>query len=123
MIRFGHENLKVTDMDAAVRFYEEQLGLSVLKTMKNGQGKVMTWLGYDGDCTFFLELTEDTVVLGNNHIAFVTDTQAQLLEQHRALGIVDVEIPELGIHFIHDGDGNSVEIMSEDAVAKLRSGE
>lgn len=123
MIRFGHENLKVTDMDAAVRFYEEQLGLSVLKTMKNGQGKAMTWLGYDGDCTFFLELTEDTVVLGNNHIAFVTDAQAELLEKHRAMGIVDVEIPELGIHFIHDTDGNSVEIMSEEAVAKLQSGE
>ena len=119
MIDFGHENLRVSNLDASIRFYEEHLNMTLRKRLQGGDGP-MAWLGY-GDGAFFLELTESAVVRGNNHIAFVTDERDAFFTRHHAAGLVDFEIPELGIYFMHDPDGNSIEIMPTTAMAALGS--
>lgn len=117
MIDFGHENLRVSDLEASIRFYEEHFNMTLRKRLRGGDGP-MAWLGY-GDGAFFLELTESAVVRGNNHIAFVTDERDAFFDRHHAAGLIDFEIPELGIYFMHDPDGNSIEIMPLTALAAL----
>lgn len=119
MMRFGHENLRVSDLEASIRFYEDNFGLTVRKRLKSGGGSAMAWLGYADTADFFLELTEGAVTLGNNHIAFVTDDRERWYPKHRQTGLIDYEIEALGIYFMHDPDGNSIEVMPETALAAL----
>ena len=116
MIQFSHENLRVSNLEASIHFYEEQFGMTLRHRLRAGDGP-MAWLGFGGD--FFLELTESAVVRGNNHIAFVTDERDALYKRNNAARLVDWEIPELGIYFMHDPDGNSIEVMPLAAVAAL----
>ena len=44
MLRFGHENLCVSNLEASIRFYEEMFGLSLIKRLQAGAGP-MAWLG------------------------------------------------------------------------------
>ena len=111
MIGFCHENLRVSDLEASIRFYETQLGLTVCKRIPDDEDGPMVWLRY-GTEPFFLELTQAEVVRGADHIAFVTDELEKYHGMHRAAGVIDREIPELDIYFMHDPDGNSIEIMS-----------
>lgn len=119
MICFGHENLRVSDLEAAIRFYEENFDLTVRKRLRSGDGSAMAWLGCKHIPDFFLELTEGTVVLGNNHIAFVTDNREDWYPKHQHTGLIDREIEALGIYFMHDLDGNSIEVMPKQALAAL----
>ena len=57
MLRFGHENLCVSNLEASIRFYEEMFGLSLMKRLQAGAG-LMDWLGDGSTRDFFLELTE-----------------------------------------------------------------
>ena len=57
MLRFGHENLCVSNLEASIRFYEEMFGLSLMKRLQAGAG-LMAWLGDGSTRDFFLELTE-----------------------------------------------------------------
>ncbi len=119
MISFCHENLRVSDLEASIRFYETQLGLTLRKRLDDEDGP-MAWMGY-GEEPFFLELTQAGVVRGADHIAFVTDEAEKYHAMHAAAGIIDREIPELGIWFFHDPDGNSIEVMPAAAVEKLQA--
>ena len=123
MICFGHENLKVSNLDDSIRFYEENFGMTVRKRLEAGDGKRMAWMALDNTSGFFLELTEDTVVLGNNHIAFVTDERDVYYSKHCSAGLIDTEIKDLGIYFMHDLDGNSIEVMPLSAVVILGGAE
>ena len=116
MINFGHQNLRVSNLEESIHFYEKHLDMKLRKRMLDEDGP-MAWLGYES--AFFLELTESDVVRGNNHIAFVTDARDAFFARHRAAGLIDFEIPELGIYFMHDPDGNSIEIMPLTALAAL----
>jgi catechol 2,3-dioxygenase-like lactoylglutathione lyase family enzyme len=120
MITFGHENLRVSNLENSIRFYEENFDMTVRKRLTGGDG-AMAWLDY-GTGGFFLELTEAAVARGNDHIAFVTDERERFFARHSAAGLVDTEIPELGIYFMHDLDGNSIEVMPTAALAALQEG-
>lgn len=108
MITFGHENLHVSDLEAAIRFYEDKFRLTVCNRIDGSVGK-MAWLTYAGT-DFFLELTEGEVVKSNDHICFVTDDPA-FHALHAEAGLIDEELGQTGIYFMHDPDGNSIEVM------------
>ena len=118
MIRFGHVNLRVRDLEASIHFYEEQLNLHFMQRVGDGDGP-MAWLGDGISDDFFLELTQAQVGCGKGHIAFVTDERAKYYPRHKGAGIVDYEIPALGIYFIHDPDGNSIEMMPKESLEAL----
>ena len=118
MINFGHQNLRVSDLEKSIHFYETQLDMKLRKRIPKEKFGPMAWLDY-GDGGFFLELAQSAVVRGNNHIAFVTDQRDALYRRHNAARLVDYEIPELGIYFMHDPDGNSIEIMPLTAMDAL----
>ena len=118
MLRFGHENLRVSDLEASIRFYEEMFGLSLIKHLQANAGP-MAWLRDESTPDFFLELTEGDVAPGSNHIAFVTDCREQCHAKHSAAGLIDEEIVGLGIYFLHDPDGNHIEVMPTEALDVL----
>lgn len=117
MIRFCHQKLLVSDLERAIAFYEEQFELKVLARMTSGGGEKMAWLGYGGAGDFFLELGEGTPAPGGQHIAFVTDARDEFHRRHAPW--IDSEVPELGIYFLHDCDGNAIEVMPAAAVKAL----
>lgn len=119
MIGFCHENLRVSDLERSIRFYETQLGLTLRQRLDDEDGP-MAWMGYGAEY-FFLELTQAEVVRGADHIAFVTDEAEKYHAMHDAAGIIDREIPALGIWFLHDPDGNSVEVMPASAMEALKA--
>lgn len=119
MINFGHQNLRVSNLEKSIHFYEKHLDMKLRKRILDEDGP-MAWLDY-GQGGFFLELTQSAVVRGNNHIAFVTDERDAYYVRHNAAHLVDYEIPELSIYFMRDPDGNSIEIMPLTAVAALEN--
>ena len=52
MLRFGHENLRVSDLEASIRFYEEMFGLSLIKHLQANAGP-MAWLRDESTPDFF----------------------------------------------------------------------
>ena len=118
MLRFGHENLCVSNLEASIRFYEEMFGLSLIKRLQAGAG-LMAWLGDGSTRDFFLELTEGAAAPGSSHIAFVTECRELWYAKHSAAGLIDEEIAGLGIYFLHDPDGNRVEVMPAGALNVL----
>ena len=117
MIQFGHQNLRVSDLEQSIHFYEQRFGMKLLKRLQLKGKEKMAWLGYGGVHDFFLELSEGSVVRGTQHIAFVTDEQDLFRQKHQ--DIIDTEIRDLGIYFVHDPDGNSIEVMPVSAVDAL----
>lgn len=117
MIQFGHQNLYVSDLEQSIHFYEQRFGMKVIKRLQLEGKEKMAWLGYGGAHNFFLELSEGHVVRGTQHIAFVTDERDLFRQKHQ--DIIDTEIRDLGIYFVHDPDGNSIEVMPVSAVDAL----
>ena len=72
MMQFSHVNLRVSQLERAVAFYEKQFGLKLCRRLE-ADGCKMAWLRDAATPGFFLELSEGNVVRGNNHIAFITD--------------------------------------------------
>ena len=70
-------------------------------------GCKLAWLRDAATPGFFLELSEGNVVRGNNHIAFITDERDKWYLQHQRERLIDREIRELGIYFMHDMDGKT----------------
>ena len=118
MMQFSHANLRVSNLERAVAFYEKQFGLKLCRRL-TADGCKMAWLRDETTPGFFLELSEGNVVRGNNHFAFVTDERDKWYLQHQSARLIDREMREFGIYFMHDPDGNSIEVMPETAVAAL----
>jgi lactoylglutathione lyase len=118
MLSFNHFNFNVCDMEKSIVFYQEALGLHVLRdrTAADGSWRIV----YLGDnATFFrLELTAlrdhpQKYNLGEEefHLAFAADDYAAVHEKHRAMGCICMENPAMGIYFINDPDGYWLEIV------------
>ena len=117
MIQVGHQNLCVSNLEQSIHFYEQRFGMKLLKQLQMEGKERMAWLGYGGVHDFFLELSEGHVVRGKQLIAFVTDERDLFHQKHQ--DIIDTEIRELGIYFVHDPDGNSIEVMPVESVDAL----
>ena len=130
MIRLGHTNIRVADLERSVKFYENAFGLKVMKRLENPAFS-MAWMCDERqereELPFFLEIRHDKghdapYDLGENstHIAFLVDNASVLNLLHRNMEIIDFESGN-GIYFVHDPDGYSVEVMPRDfLVSNLR---
>ena len=120
MFTFNHFNFNVLDLDRSLKFYDEALGLKVVREKKASDGSfILKFLG-DGVSDFTLELTwlrdrSELYDLGEQefHLAFMTEDMAAAHEKHEKMGCICFENPAMGIYFIEDPDGYWIEIIPE----------
>ncbi len=113
-----HNNLNVFDLEKSLRFYQEALGLTVVreKNAEDGSYKIV-YLG-DGTSSHQLELTwlrdmDRPYDLGDNefHLAFAVDDMEAAHKKHAEMGCICYENPKMGIYFINDPDDYWLEIV------------
>ena len=115
---FNHFNFNVLDLERSLKFYDEALGLKVVREKKAADGSfILKFLG-DGVSDFTLELTwlrdrSEPYDLGEQefHLAFMTEDMAAAHEKHEKMGCICFENPSMGIYFIEDPDGYWIEIV------------
>ncbi len=116
--RMIHENYNVADLDRAMAFYREALGLTEVsrKTAEDGSF-IIVYLG-NAESDFELELTwlrdhPQPYDLGEVefHLAFRTDDFEAAHALHEKMGCICFENPAMGIYFIRDPDGYWLEVL------------
>lgn len=126
-MRLDHCCLNVRDMDAAIRFYESSFGMKLLsrREIKETDAEI-AFVGYEAD-GMKLELTHwrawkpEEYVEGStfDHIALVVDDVRALVDTLRARGVRVAKEPYTlsgsgsVIAFVHDLDGNWVELIQK----------
>lgn len=113
-----HTNLNVLDMERALAFYKEALGMDVIRRKQSDDGGFELVFISDGSASCQIELTwlrdKDTPYeLGDNetHIAFVTDDYDAAHALHQKMGCICYENTKMGLYFIEDPDGYWIEII------------
>ena len=115
---FNHNNFNVLDLQKYIAFYEEALGLKVVRKYEAPDGSfILAYLG-DGVTPHQLELTwlrdrKEPYNLGENefHLAMAVDDMEAAHEKHEKMGCICFENKAMGIYFIHDPDNYWVEII------------
>ncbi len=115
---FNHNNFNVLDLQKSIAFYEEALGLKVVRQYEAPDGSfILAYLG-DGVTPHQLELTwlrdrKEPYNLGENefHLAMAVDDMEAAHEKHEKMGCICFENKAMGIYFIHDPDNYWVEII------------
>ena len=118
MLTFNHFNFNVSDLDKALRFYKDALGLEPVRRTEAEDGSfVIVFLG-DGQTDFRLELTwlrdhPQKYDLGECefHLALRAEDFEAAHKKHEAMGCICFENPTMGIYFISDPDGYWIEII------------
>lgn len=118
---FNHCNINITNIEKSVRFYQEALGLEVIKAKEASDGSfVLTYLG-DSVSSFSLELTwlkehPQAYELGENenHICFHVDDYDAYYALHQKMGCICYENKEMGLYFINDPNDYWFEIVRAD---------
>ena len=95
-----HENYNVADLDKAMRFYEEALGLKELRR-KTSDEHIIVYMGNDES-----DFDEEEF-----HLAFRTNDFEAAHKLHEEMGCICMENPKMGIYFIMDPDGYWLEIV------------
>ena len=117
---FNHFNFNVLDLERSLKFYDEALGLRVVREKRAADGSfILKFLG-DGKSDFRLELTwladrSEPYDLGEQefHLAFKTADYDAAHALHEKMGCICFENPSMGIYFIEDPDGYWIEIIPE----------
>ena len=115
---FNHNNFNVLDLQKSIAFYEEALGLKVVRKYEAPDGSfILAYLG-DGVTPHQLELTwlrdrKEPYNLGENefHLAMAVDDMEAAHEKHEKMGCICFENKAMGIYFIHDPD-NKLSVIS-----------
>ena len=115
---FNHFNFNVLDLERSLKFYDEALGLKVVREKRAADGSfILIFLG-DGVSPFQLELTwlrdrTEPYDLGEQeyHLAFMTEDMTAARAKHEEMGCVCFDNPSMGIYFIEDPDGYWIEII------------
>lgn len=124
-MRILHTMLRVGDLQRSIKFYQEVLGMRLLRTSENPEYKYsLAFLGYDDeDKSAVLELTYNWGVesyeLGTayGHIAIGVDNIYQTCEAVKAAGgkVTREAAPVKGgttlIAFVEDPDGYKIEFI------------
>ncbi|MBP1578295.1 MAG: VOC family protein [Oscillospiraceae bacterium] len=116
--KFAHNNINVCDLDASIKFYEEALGLRVVRKKEAADGSFILAFLADSTSEHQLELTwlkghTNPYDLGENeiHIAFRTDDIDAAHKLHSEMGCICFENKAMGVYFISDPDGYWLEIL------------
>lgn len=115
---FNHNNFNVLDLQKSIAFYEEALGLKVVRQYEAPDGSfILAYMG-DGVTPHQLELTwlrdrKEPYNLGENefHLAMAVDDMEAAHAKHEKMGCICFENEAMGIYFIHDPDNYWVEII------------
>lgn len=123
-MKYLHTMVRVTDIEASLRFYRDALGLQVLSRRDHEQGRyTLVFLCAPGDSTAQVELTynwpaadgtAETYTGGRNfgHLAYAVDdiyATCQRLAEH---GVTINRPPRDGrMAFVRSPDGISVELL------------
>ncbi len=118
--RMIHENYNVQDLQRAMDFYEQALGLAERRRVEAPDGSFcIVYVGND-ESDFELELTwlrdhAEPYDLGECefHLAFSPDDFKAAHAKHQKMGCICFENQEMGIYFIQDPDGYWLEIVPE----------
>ncbi|WP_418317265.1 VOC family protein [Piscinibacter sakaiensis] len=125
-MKYLHTMVRVTDLEASLKFYRDALGLEVLRSREVPQGRfTLTFLAAPGDSSAQVELTynwdPETYTGGRNfgHLAYQVDdiyAACQRLQDH---GVTINRPPRDGrMAFVRSPDGISIELLQAgDALA------
>lgn len=116
---FAHNNFNVVDLEKSLKFYEEALGLTLVRKKEADDGSFILAFLSDGKTPHQLELTwlrdweKDSYNLGDNefHLAFTAEDFEAAHTKHKEMGCICYENPGMGIYFIADPDGYWIEIV------------
>lgn len=118
---FNHNNFNVMDLDKSIAFYEEALGLKVVRKLEEPTGAFIIVYLSDGVTGHSLELTwlrdrKEPYNLGDNefHLALTVDDMEAAHKKHEEMGCICYENPAMGIYFITDPDNYWIEIVPAD---------
>ena len=108
---FNHNNFNVLDLQKSIAFYEEALGLKVVRQYEAPDGSFI--LAYMGDGVTWLRDRKEPYNLGENefHLAMAVDDMEAAHAKHEKMGCICFENKAMGIYFIHDPDNYWVEII------------
>jgi len=116
---FNHTNLNVCDLERSVRFYQEALGLEVVRQKESSDGSFILTFMSDGQSSYLLELTwlrdhaDKPYELGENetHMCFTAEDYDAAHEKHKKMGCICYENTKMGLYFINDPDNHWIEIV------------
>ena len=118
--KIAHTNFNVMDLEKSVSFYEEALGLKVLRSHEAADGSFKLVFMGDGVTEHQVELTwlrdrKEPYDLSDNeiHLALIVDDFDAAYERHKNMGCICFENKDMGIYFIEDPDGYWIEIVPQ----------
>jgi lactoylglutathione lyase len=122
-MKYLHTMVRVTDIDASLRFYRDALGLKELSRKDNSQGRfTLVFLAAPGDEAAQVELTynwdPEKYMGGRNfgHLAYEVDDIYATCRQLADRGVVINRPPREGrMAFIRSPDNISIELLQKGA--------
>ena len=113
-----HSCITVLDLEKSLSFYQEALGLEVMRTKEAEDGSwKLVFLGHEG-CGCQLELTwyadrKEPYNLGDNeiHVGFRTADFDAAHKKHEEMGCICFDNQDMGVYFIEDPDGYWMEVV------------
>ena len=113
--------VRVSDLDASLRFYRDALGLTVLRTTEHPQGRfTLVYLAAPGDEDAQVELTynwdPEVYTGGRNfgHLAYGVDNIYAACEKLQAHGVTILRPPRDGrMAFVRSPDDISIELLQK----------
>ena len=118
-MKYLHTMVRVTDVEASLKFYCELLGLEEVRRYDNERGRfTLIFLAAPGDENAQLELTHnwdpEEYTGGRNfgHLAYSVENIYESCERLRAGGVTILRPPRDGrMAFVRSPDGISVELL------------
>jgi lactoylglutathione lyase len=122
-MKYLHTMVRVTDIDASLRFYCDALGLQELSRKDYGQGRyTLVFLSAPGDESAQVELTYnwDPEVYGGGrnfgHLAYAVEDIYATCQRLRAHGVTILRPPRDGrMAFVRSPDNISIELLQKGA--------
>jgi lactoylglutathione lyase len=121
--------VRVTDLEASLRFYRDALGLNVLRTNEYPQGRfTLVYLAAPGDEDAQVELTynwdPEVYTGGRNfgHLAYAVDDIYATCEKLQSHGVTILRPPRDGrMAFVRSPDNISVELLQKGEALALQA--
>ncbi|MGB8337572.1 MAG: VOC family protein [Burkholderiales bacterium] len=119
MMKYLHTMVRVTDLEASLKFYRDALGLEVLSVREVPAGKfTLAFLAAPGDTSAQVELTynwdPETYTGGRNfgHLAYAVDDIYATCERLQQHGVQILRPPRDGhMAFVRSPDNISIELL------------
>lgn len=118
-MKYLHTMVRVSDLDASLRFYRDALGLELVRQFDNPGGRfTLAYLAAPGDHSAQVELTYnwDPEDLGGSrnfgHIAYAVDDVYATCERLQSHGVTILRPPRDGyMAFVRSPDNISIELL------------